>query len=143
MVLSDCPGTHGDLPEALLPAVTSVSTLAWITHALHLTASTEKVCYLCHPYIVGYMRLACRCGAPVDANVLAFLETGIQPISPKDLLEHTSTPCSLQKHCLQTCKFLVMKSFFCSGVKVAGSIEKDAFPFKRISEPATAIKKAR
>lgn len=38
-----------------------------------------------------------------------------------------------------TCKFLVMRFFFCSGVRVAGSIEKDSFPFNRISEAATAI----
>ena len=40
---------------------------------------------------------------------------------------------------IYTCRFLVIKSFFCSGVRVAGSTAKEAFPFNRMSEAATAI----
>jgi hypothetical protein len=40
---------------------------------------------------------------------------------------------------ITTCKFLVMKSFFCSGLRVAGSTAKEAFPFNRISGADAAI----
>ncbi len=99
------------------------------THT-HLTASTEKVGNLRDPNIVGHVWSPSGCRAPVNTDVLSFPEQGNQLIFPKDFLQGMH----IHKRVMDffpppnsTCRFLVINSFFCSGVRESGSGDKDAF----------------
>ena len=56
----------------------------------HLTASTKEVSDLGYSHIIGHVGPSSGGSAPVDADVLALLERGVQPVLAQHFLKQTT-----------------------------------------------------